>query len=377
MARHVIERQLSSRQSGDLRFAVAARDDDAEIRRLLRDHPTPGDISLTFEREPDYFADAGQPGESKQTIVARQGSRVVCTGSCTIRWRFVSGVPHQVGYLGGLRLDDRLAGRFDVLRRGYEFFHELQTESPADVYFTSIAADNLRARAFLERNLPGMPAYKFVGEFATILISTRGRASTRSNDQSSESSWQELAARLNDHNRQFQLAPHWDETELAALQNLGLNRGDFCFVHEGGRVVASAALWDQRSFKQTVVRDYGPRLKAVRPALNVFSRLTQGTRFPVRGETLANAYGSHVVAEASRPDSLVALVSALLGLAAHRRIEMLTLGFAANDPRLAVLRKVYKFREYRTRIYRVRWPGDDMIVPELESRILAPETALL
>ena len=39
--------------SSTLRLATPA--DEAFLRRLLRDNPMPGSISLTYEREPDYF----------------------------------------------------------------------------------------------------------------------------------------------------------------------------------------------------------------------------------------------------------------------------------------------------------------------------------
>src|SRR5689334_13084183 len=107
-----------------------------------------GRISISLEREPDYFAGADLPGEIRQTVIARDGGGVVAVGGCTIRSRFVNGREMRVGYLASLRLDGRVAGRADILRRGYEFFRELQTEMPADFYFTSIAADNKRARQF-------------------------------------------------------------------------------------------------------------------------------------------------------------------------------------------------------------------------------------
>src|SRR5207248_630976 len=55
--------------AGLARFAVAREADDEEIRRLLRDNRIPGRISLSLEREPDYFFDSDIPGERKQTIV--------------------------------------------------------------------------------------------------------------------------------------------------------------------------------------------------------------------------------------------------------------------------------------------------------------------
>ena len=120
MARAVLECELIPASIGRLRFALAAEADDAEIRRLFRENPMAGRISLSFEHEPNWFSDARLPEQTKQTIVAREAGRVVCVGFCSIRRRFVNGAPRRVGYLGGLRLCSRQAGRFDILRRGYE-----------------------------------------------------------------------------------------------------------------------------------------------------------------------------------------------------------------------------------------------------------------
>jgi len=200
----------------------------------------PGQISISLEREPNYFADSEIPGEIKQTILAHDGAQLICTGSCSIRERFVNGQRRRVGYLGGLRLDDRHAGRFDILRRGYEFFRELQADNPAEFYFTSIAADNARARTFLERGLPGMPRYEPIGEFAAIIIATNG--GRRANELSSNtgttglaerdmtqsqpnfSVGNELIALLNECNQARQFAPCWSAEELFALQRHDVRR---------------------------------------------------------------------------------------------------------------------------------------------------------
>ena len=58
-------------------------------------------------------------------------------------------------------------------------------------------------------------------------------------------------------------------------------------------------------------------------------------------------------------------------------MPLLTLGFDANDPRMPVLRKHFRAREYRTRIYRVRWTEMDSSREALDDRPLAPEIALL
>jgi hypothetical protein len=382
MARDTIERELSAPRAKGVCFEVATGADDADIRRLLRENPMPGKILLSFEREPDYFADASLPGESKQTIVARDGGRVVCVGSCSIRLRFVNGTPRRVGYLGGLRLDARHVGRSDVLRRGYEFFHELQADSPADFYFTSIAADNERARRFLERGLPRMPRYEFVGEFVTMVVPTRGRLlpwsrrgpagpTVRTPDAA------ELVSRVNDCNRDYQFAPSWSVDEPFTLGQVGLQSGSFRCVQANGCGIAAGALWDQRAFKQTVIRGYAPWLTAARPVLNVLNHIMTGSRLPSVGETVANAFVSHLAVAPGDSRSMVALVDELRRIGAQCRIEFLTLGFAANDPRLEAARHQFRGREYRTRLYVVSWSDVGCAARALDGLVLAPEVALL
>jgi hypothetical protein len=370
-------RELTPARAGRVPFALATQADEVEIRRLLRGNPMPGRIALTFEREPDYFADADLPGTDKQTVIASENNRVVCAGSCAIRERFINGAPRRVGYLGGLRLDARATGRFDILRRGYEFFRELQSGAPADYYFTSIAADNAPARKFLERGMPRMPAYEFVGEFVTALLPAGGQSPNSAASESGTPESNELLDCLNNHGRHYQFAECWSSQELAALSKLGLQMEDFYCVRAGGRITASAALWDQRAFKQTVIRGYAPWLAMARPAVNVAARILGTPRLPPAGSTLAHAFVSHLAVDREESGPLVALIVRLRKIAARRGIEFLTLGFAANDSRLGTLRRNFRCREYRSRIYVVRWPGLGGSAQELGGRCLGPEVALL
>ena len=381
MAGTTLDRKLTPARHGRVPFALATPADDVDIRRLLRENPMPGRITLTLEREPDYFADANLPGTEKQTIIAREGGRVVCVGNCSMRERFVNGQPRRVGYLGGLRLDSRAAGRFDILRRGYEFFRELQAERPADFYFTSIAADNLPARKFLERGLPGMPAYECIGEFVTLLIGTPNSRSASCNDgdvcADPEISVPLLAEFIHRHAPQNQLAPCWPVEELLALESLGLRAQDFLAVRGENNLTACAALWDQRAFKQTVISGYSPRLAMARPVINFAARFLGTPRLPEAGSTLAQAFVSHLAVMPEHSDVLTDLVAKLGVNAAGRGIGFLTLGFAANDSRLMQLCRRFRCREYRSRIYVVRWPELGGSARELDGRCLGPEVALL
>jgi len=77
------------------------------------------------------------------------------------------------------------------------------------------------------------------------------------------------------------------------------------------------------------------------------------------------------------PETLRRLISTMRVMAGRREIELITLGFAANDPRLAVVRQNFRSREYHSRLYVVRWPEFGGAAGELGGWLLAPEVALL
>jgi hypothetical protein len=378
MAGTTLAGQLSRPCASGIGFALATEADEAEIRRLLRENPMTGQVTLSLEREPHYFADVPHQAGWQQTIVTYEGERVVCVGNCSVRLRFVNGQPRRVGYLGGLRLGAKLAGRFDILRRGYEFFHQLESLDRPDCYFTSIATDNTRAIRFLERGLPGMPVYKFISGFVTALIPVPHRGVVQS-DQSlkvQESEACELPTFLNEHGRHHQFAPCWTADELLALEPLGLQLDDFRVVRDGSKIIAAAALWDQRSFKQVVIRGYSGPLAWGRTGINLVASLAGGPRLPAIGTTLAHGVVSHLAVPPDQPAALISLVKSLFPIAAAKGLDFLTLGFAAEDPRLATIRSRFKCREYHSRLYSVFWPEMAGAIT-LDHRSPAPEVALL
>jgi hypothetical protein len=150
---------------------------------------------------------------------------------------------------------------------------------------------------------------------------------------------------------------------------------NFSVLRSGEQIEACAALWDQRGFKQVVVRGYSTFLTATRPLFNAFSRFTRQPRLPAVGESLSLAFASHL---ASKTDTaLTTLIHHLANAARRRGIELLTLGFASNDSRLASIRQHFRCREYFSRLYVVSWPGIGGTARELDNRPLAPEVALL
>ena len=360
---------------GGVRFALATRADDAAIRRLLRDNPMRGAISLSFEREPDYFRGANLAGAEDRTIVAFENERLLCMGRCSTRHCWVNGRVQRVGYLAELRLDADAQGRFDILRGGYEFFRALHRAAPADCYFTSIAADNDRARRLFERGVRGLPRYEFLTQFSTLLIPTGAKRPPALRLESATTT--ELAAFLDAHASTRNLAAAWSAHTITHLVDSasGLAAEHFGVVRERGQIVACAALWDQRTWRQTVVRGYSRPLALGRPWLNFAARLTGAPRLPAPGSVLAHALLSSQAIAPGHESLLPDFIATWSGVAAARGIEFLTLGFPSSEPQLPELRRRFSARHYASRIYAVRWPGDDGT--PLDRRPVSPDIAFL
>jgi hypothetical protein len=367
--------QLTSRVTRrGVRFAVATADDEAELRRLLRETPMRGAISVAFEREPNYFRGSGIAGADDQTIVAFEGKQLVCMGRSATRPCWLNGEIRRVAYLGELRLDAAWRGRFDVVRDGYRFFQELHQRAPADFCFTSIAADNDRARRLLERGARGLPDYRFLDEFVTFVIPATKRFN-RAVIEHEACDPTELAAFLNMHGPRTHLAGAWSADQLRSLENHGLPLECIRIFRGGGRIMACGAIWDQRSFRQTVIRGYAPRLRWMRPALNVFAALLGRPRLPACNTALAHAFVSPFVVADDCMELLPRFIAALGHEAAQRGLDYLTLGFAATDPRTRIVRQHVRARTYTSRLYEVAWPGEKPTV--FEHRPFSPDVALL
>lgn len=378
MAGNILDRQLTAPATGEIRFALADYEDDAVIRRLLRENPMRGEITLSFEREPNYFHGFKIEGVETQTILAYESDQLLCMGRCSIQRRFVNGQIQRVGYLADLRLDTQAQGRFDILRRGYQFFRELHQSEPPEFYFTSIAADNDRSIRLLERGLPGMPAYEFLCDFVTLLIPVpRNARKLRQINcvRGSSEHLPELVSCLNSHAKQNQLAAFWTEDDLLSLKNIGLALSDFQLLPVENKVMACAALWDQRRFKQIVVREYSRKVSLARPWINQVATLFGTPRLPPVNSTLAFGLLSPLVVPADKPELALALIKSILPIAAERGLEFCAIAFAADDLRFKILRNHFRCREYNTRLYQVHWKGTNN--PTLDGRPFLPELAFL
>lgn len=367
-----------------MQFDLATGADEADLRRLLRETPFAGSIELSLEREPCIDRANAVEGENHQTIVVRSESdgHVGAMGTRTLASRYVNGAAMRLGYLGQLRVSSQYRASPTLLRRGYAMLRQLHADEASPFYITSIVLDNRPARRFLEAGLPGMPHYELVDELVTMMFSTRRFVRSMSRSANVECATTAdlpmLADCLARYGARYQFSPVWTEADLASpVRTRDLSASDFVVARVSGRIVGCLACWDQRGFKQAVVRGYDRWLKSVRPVANLFGSISGTPKLPAVGESVPFAYLSHLGVDDDDPDVFLSLLDSVLSLAAERDIEIVGLGLSARNPLTSVALGHYKARTYSSRVYTVYWPDGAAAAAALDERPTHLEAAIL
>lgn len=368
-----------------LDFRLATADDDPELRRLLRTNPMPGQIRVSFEREPDALAAGAVAGDRHHTIVAADPAhgRLIGMGSRTVYSGFVNGRRCRIGYLSQLRLERAYRGRIRLLARGYQLLHSLRARDELPFDITTIVADNCTARRVLGAGLPHLPAYRELEAFTTSIVPLwrRVRAPACPDvriERGSPERLDGIAACLERNRSRLQFAPCWTPDELrSADRSRDLAPGDFLVALASGRIVGCAAVWNQSRFKQIVVHDYGPWMRRWQPWTDLLSRVAGTPRLPAPGQPLPHVFLSHVAVDGDRLDVFGALTAGACNQARRAGHACLIAGFAARHPFARALTGLSRAWTYSSLLYAVSWGADRADGPALDGRVPHLEVALL
>lgn len=350
--------------SGRVRFHLAGPADAADVLRLLR-VSTGGGYALSFERAPDPFADP-LPPRRHAFVLARDAATGEAVGLCerSVREGFVDGRRVLLPYLGALRIAPEYRHRIAILKGGFATLREQVEQSDEHPQaLTAIDPANTAALRVLTAGVADLPRYAPLGDYATLMLRAGGSGESWV-AEATEADRGDIDALLANSAVRRTFAPAW----RAAVIGWPL-----LVLRRAGRLLGVAGVWDQRAFRQVVVRGYPRGVGAVRPLLNALAPLARLPALPRPGEAIAQAYLSPLaLADDDDTQTLLALVRAAMAKARDLRLGVLTIGLPAAHPWRAAVRRQRRAVEYRTRLFGVQW-GD---VP-LPSGAPFPDVALL
>jgi hypothetical protein len=364
-----------------LRLATAA--DDADIRRLLAAHPVPGRITVTLEREPDYFLGCSTMGPFCQVVVGRDDATGELVGvACrAVRRLWVNGEARDVGYLSQLRVHASYRGRW-LVSRGFRFFRALHADGRVTRYLTTITEDNHDAQGVLvEHARPHFPRYREVDRLATLtLLLRRGATRTSAGDgleHVTAPDPAEVAGFLERQGPEKQFFPVYTKDDLQRSPTTrGLRAEDLLAVARDGRLVGVAGLWDQLDYKQTVVRDYAGALGWARPLCDAAAQVLGVSPLTPPGAIVRAAYLAFPCVAGNDPAVFRVLLARACAEAARRGYAWLLVGLVARDPLLAVAQRRFHVT-YWSRLYMVAFEEEERRDEPLDGRLPYVEIAAL
>lgn len=357
----------------------ATGDDDAELRRLLRETPMPGTVSLTMQREPSYARAATIEGDTHRTVTAREvtSGRLVGLGSRSAMNAYVNGRLQRLGYFGHVRIEPRFRGGKGLLKRGFSRLKEQHDREDAPFCFTTIIEDNLPARRALGSGWAGLPTYRELDVITSLAIPLwrPRRVATRTARYTLRTAGAEdlpdLAECLQRHHARYQLAPCWTAEDLASPERTrGLAPHDFTVAESNGKIVACCALWDQTPFKQIVVHDLKGALRTWRPLVNRLGPAFGVPRLPLPGQPFRFAFLSHLALPADDADLALALVTQAQNRALHRGYAYVSLGLSVRHPLLKLFARTFRHISYRAILYAAHWEDGAAAVDALDRGLI-------
>jgi hypothetical protein len=362
------------------RFAIANREDDREIRRLLRDAIFPGDVRISLEREPDALSGGAIEGDVHQTIVARQRatSAIAAIATRSVRQRFVNGHPEPVGYLSQLRIASDYRRHRRLVDAGFEYCRQLHEDGAARVYLASVVSDNAAALRLLARRAALWPRFLPVATLTTLAIPVHQGCETSFRPRVAQSSddIREAIACLIRNGSRYQFSPVWGPESFDGSVP-GLSGSTLRVVERSGRVVGCAALWDQRACRQVVVRGYCRTLAISRWLVNATARWTGTPALPPVGRRLEFGYLSHLAVDDDDRDVACALIGGVCELARARGLDYVAVGLPAEAALTAAVRSRFRHRAYQSVLHVAFWPDGEEIVNRLDGRPYLPELGTL
>ncbi|HKV59902.1 MAG TPA: hypothetical protein VJO32_16545 [Ktedonobacteraceae bacterium] len=350
-------------------FSLAGEAEDETLRTLLRQISMPGNITLSFQREPSFLL-AEQAGSIVSQVMVckdRTKDQIVGMGSRSIRNVYIDGKPTQVGYLSMLRGVLEARGNI-ALARGYRYLHTLHTDGAVPYYFTTILDDNTEAKNLLTSARGGLPVYKPLAQLITYLIPLRRNRQRKSTDNAvSRVDQQQLPqaiAFLQQWNSQHQFAPVYTFEDMLGQSMLlpGFCWENLSIYKEQGEVCGTLGVWDQQSFKQTVVTAYSRKMHLLRPFYNVYAAITGNPGLPPTGSEIKLLYAAFL---SGSERAFAALLEQVRMDWSGKGYDYLSLGVRA-DSQLSSIASRYATQQLSSTIYIVYWQDDNVPLPETD-----------
>lgn len=323
-----------------LSIRPARPEDDDALRALTRRCPMRASVSLRIDREPSFFALTAARGAYRM-VVAEMDGALVGVISASRRAARVLGEVTEIGDLADLKVDSAFR-RFGVAAALVSALAEIEASAPPALYVAQTAAGNAAVDGVVERFARGRAVRKLT-DVVSLQLLPLGPGRARPGFEvgaAGPADRDELAALLEGFHRGRTFAPVFADGGLdeEIARSPGFALADYRVARRGGRIVAAAGVWDQRSLKQTQVIGAPWPMRALAAAFRAGSWVLPLPALPAPGGALDFRAIRHAAYLPGEEAGLRSILRVVVGEARARGEHFALYTAPEGDPLLDVAR---------------------------------------
>ncbi len=333
-------------------FDIAKKEDSNELLEIIEEEYFRGRISLLYTRRPDPYESFRKEGDNVKIIVLRDSlkNKIAGFGVCAVRNLYINGKEEKAGYLFSLRARKEYMKKVPLLHRGYEYLKNLFPD--VKYFYTTILEENLYVRKMLEKRREFMPVYEYLGDYIVYSIKTgedkpRGDYKVRR----CEHNLDDMVEFMNKIGKSYQFFPVIKKEDLKKGNFYGLSHKDFYTVYKGNKIKACFALWDQREYKQHILKEYKGIFRIIYP-FSFLLRILGYPGLPHPGSVLKFFYLSFISIDDEDSEIFEYIIKFIRNL--KKDYPFFTVGLFEKSKFNEVMKK-FKTIKYKSRVYLVRW----------------------
>lgn len=352
----------------------ATYNDTTSLQELINNTPQPGNITINFERYPDFFHGSHVVNTQPDIWVMLDTQEKCLAGVFSIGSRevYVNGERKRVRYGNDLRIHPDYQGG----RALFRLFKKYQDIMKDEWMQTVILSENENSLATVGSGRAGLPSYYEYGELKTNMVYLSRPKKKKKTEaiesgihirRATEADVDAMQSFADEEAKKRQFYPHYDFSAVnqGNAYYRGLALSDYFLAFKGTRLVGITGIWDQKSFKQTRFLSYSGGMQVLRHVNNWQVKLLGGMTLPDAGDVLEYLVLHCILIEKNSVDVFRALFSEIhefFSSNASRKSDKqkytaLVCGLSADDPLNEVM-KGYRKQVMSSRHFIASYSGD-------------------
>lgn len=358
-------------------FETAKLSDAKEILDIIEETDYQGMISLLNTRRPDPIKSYFTESNEVYICVCRDMliNKIIGLGICSVYNLYVNGKKERVGYLHSLRLKSEYTKKFKIFIKAYDYLHSILKDKNIKYFYNTVLEDNKYYQNLIQKKSKLIPQHKFVGDYEVYILGTKYKKTDDSYNlrKIEQHDMTNLNNFIKENSKNLAFFPALKIENLSDKIIGDLKTSDIYGLFDDENIlVAIASTWNQKDYKQYIVKGYGGILKYLQPFMKFISILGY-PELPKLNNAVNYFTLSFFLVKDNEPHIFDILINKIKQIT-YKEYKLFVVGIHEKNEISTILSK-QKHIKYKSKLYLISWDEQDKC--EISDSILYLECGLL